>query len=94
MNNIAKAFGDPNPVISMTNMTTFYNQDTVTTQTLKSKINNCVNLDESQTDLIKTVVQFLNQINSPFYASNQNFITIVAKGLADQLTNKFNIGSL
>lgn len=93
MNNIAKAFGDPNPVISMTHMTTFYNQDTVTTQALKSEIhNNCATLDESQTDLLKTVVQFLNQINSPFYTNNHNFITIVAKGLADQINSKFHIG--
>jgi hypothetical protein len=101
MNNTEKVFGDPNPTIcgfdkhkgTMVKITSFYPQDTVITKIIsKEPQNNSVNLDKSQTDLLKTVVQFLDQINSPFYTSNQEFINIVAHSLSDQIRNKFQIG--
>lgn len=92
MNETEKAFGDITPVISMTKITSFYPEDTVITKLITKHSKNDLNLDQSQLDLLKTVIQFLNQINSPFYTSNHEFITIVAQSLSDQIRNKFQIG--
>jgi hypothetical protein len=49
-------------------------------------------LDGSQTKLLKTVVEFLNQVSTPLYFSNNRFLSSAAKDLANQLSDKFCIG--
>jgi hypothetical protein len=51
-----------------------------------------INLDGSQTKLLKTVVEFLNQVSTPLYFSNNRFLSSAAKDLANQLSDKFCIG--
>jgi hypothetical protein len=51
-----------------------------------------MNLDGQQTKLLKTVVEFLNQVSTPLYFSNNRFLSNAAKDLAAQLSDKFCIG--
>jgi hypothetical protein len=51
-----------------------------------------LNLCGSQTKLLKTVVEFLNQVSTPLYFSNNRFLSSAAKELANQLSDKFCIG--
>lgn len=51
-----------------------------------------MNLDGQQTKLLKTVVEFLNQVSTPLYFSNNRFLSNAAKDLASQLSDKFCIG--
>ena len=51
-----------------------------------------INLDGQQTKLLKTVVEFLNQVSTPLYFSNNRFLSSAAKDLANQLSDKFCIG--
>jgi len=51
-----------------------------------------INLDSQQTKLLKTVVEFLNQVSTPLYFSNNRFLSSAAKDLANQLSDKFCIG--
>lgn len=51
-----------------------------------------LNLDGSQTKLLKTVVEFLNQVSTPLYFSGNRFLSSAAKDLANQLSDKFCIG--
>lgn len=51
-----------------------------------------ISLDGSQTKLLKTVVEFLNQVATPLYFSNNRFLSGAAKDLANQLSDKFCIG--
>lgn len=51
-----------------------------------------LDLDGSQTKLLKTVVEFLNQVSTPLYFSNNRFLSSAAKDLANQISDKFCIG--
>lgn len=51
-----------------------------------------LNLDGTQTKLLKTVVEFLNQVSTPLYFSNNRFLSSAARELANQLSDKFCIG--
>ena len=51
-----------------------------------------LDLDGSQTKLLKTVVEFLNQVSTPLYFSNNRFLSSAAKELANQISDKFCIG--
>jgi hypothetical protein len=51
-----------------------------------------INLDGQQTKLLKTVVEFLNQVSTPLYFSNNRFLASAAKDLASQISDKFCIG--
>jgi len=51
-----------------------------------------ISLDGEQTKLLKTVVEFLNQVSTPLYFSNNRFLSNAAKELASQLSDKFCIG--
>lgn len=51
-----------------------------------------INLDGQQTKLLKTVVEFLNQVSTPLYFSNNRFLSNAAKDLASQISDKFCIG--
>jgi hypothetical protein len=51
-----------------------------------------LDLDGTQTKLLKTVVEFLNQVSTPLYFSNNRFLSSAAKDLANQISDKFCIG--
>jgi len=51
-----------------------------------------ISLAGSQTKLLKTVVEFLNQVSTPLYFSNNRFLSSAAKDLANQISDKFCIG--
>jgi hypothetical protein len=76
-----KAYGDPMPV------TPVDDEDT-----LASSVDEDINLDGSQTKLLKTVVEYLNQASTALYFSNNRFLASAAKDLAAQLSDKFCIG--
>jgi hypothetical protein len=60
--------------------------------TLESVSDEDINLDGSQTKLLKTVVEYLNQASTALYFSNNRFLASAAKDLASQLSDKFCIG--
>jgi hypothetical protein len=74
------AYGDPMPVYTghIPSQDTIHDED--------------INLDGSQTKLLKTVVEFLNQVSTPLYFSNNRFLSSAAKDLANQISDKFCIG--
>jgi hypothetical protein len=51
-----------------------------------------LNPTEPQTKLLKTVVEFLNQVSTPLYFSNNRFLSNAAKDLANQISDQFCIG--
>jgi hypothetical protein len=82
---IEVAYGEPMPVIT--------DEDTDTIPTLSVEPGDeDLNLDGQQTKLLKTVVEFLNQVSTPLYFSNNRFLSSAAKDLANQLSDKFCIG--
>lgn len=82
-----KAYGDPTPVSPVTE------DDTDTLDTLPADAGGeDLDLDGSQTKLLKTVVEFLNQVSTPLYFSNNRFLSNAAKELASKISDKFCIG--
>ena len=82
-----KAYGDPAPVSPVTE------DDTDTLDTLPVDAGGeDLDLDGSQTKLLKTVVEFLNQVSTPLYFSNNRFLSNAAKELASKISDKFCIG--
>lgn len=82
-----KAYGDPTPVLPVTE------DDTDTLDTLPVDAGGeDLDLDGSQTKLLKTVVEFLNQVSTPLYFSNNRFLSNAAKELASKISDKFCIG--
>jgi hypothetical protein len=82
-----KAYGDPMPVSPMTE------DDTDTLESLPVNAGSeDLDLDGSQTKLLKTVVEFLNQVSTPLYFSNNRFLSNAAKELASKISDKFCIG--
>jgi hypothetical protein len=79
-----KAYGDPMPVLPVDQNVLTDAQDTLPDED--------VNLDGQQTKLLKTVVEFLNQVSTPLYFSNNRFLSNSAKDLASQISDKFCIG--
>ena len=51
-----------------------------------------LNPNWEQTKLLKTVVEFLNQVSTPLYFSNNRFLSSAAKELANKLSDHFCIG--
>lgn len=51
-----------------------------------------LNPNYEQTKLLKTVVEFLNQVSTPLYFSNNRFLSSSAKELANKLSDHFCIG--
>ena len=51
-----------------------------------------LNQNYEQTKLLKTVVEFLNQVSTPLYFSNNRFLSSAAKELANKLSDQFCIG--
>ncbi len=75
-----KVYGDPMPVYSGR----VSEQESIPDEDL--------NIDGQQTRLLKTVVEFLNQVSTPLYFSNNRFLSSAAKDLANQISDKFCIG--
>ncbi len=82
-----KAYGDPTPVSPVTE------DDTDAIEPLPVDAGGeDLDLDGSQTKLLKTVVEFLNQVSTPLYFSNNRFLSNAAKELASKISDKFCIG--
>lgn len=82
-----RVYGDPMPVVPVTE------DDIDSLQTLPEDTRGeDINLDGSQTKLLKTVVEFLNQVSTPLYFSGNKFLSSAAKDLANQVSDKFCIG--
>ena len=82
-----KAYGDPMPVSPATE------DDTDALESLPVDAGGeDLDLDGSQTKLLKTVVEFLNQVSTPLYFSNNRFLSNAAKELASKISDKFCIG--
>ena len=87
LKNIERVYGDPMQVMPVSD------DDTDALQTLpKDAGDEDINLDGSQTQLLKTVVEFLNQVSTPLYFSNNRFLSNAAKELANKISDKFCIG--
>jgi len=76
-----KVYGDPSPVAHIDDM-----------DAIVSPTDEDINLDGSQTKLLKTVVEYLNQASTALYFSNNRFLASAAKDLAAQISDKFCIG--
>jgi len=82
-----KAYGDPTPVSPVSE------DDTDSLDSLPVDAGGeDLDLDGSQTKLLKTVVEFLNQVSTPLYFSNNRFLSNAAKELASKISDKFCIG--
>jgi hypothetical protein len=82
-----KAYGDPTPVSPVSE------DDTDSLEPLPVESGGeDLDLDGSQTKLLKTVVEFLNQVSTPLYFSNNRFLSNAAKELASKISDKFCIG--
>jgi hypothetical protein len=82
-----RAYGDPTPVSPVTE------DDTDALEPLPVDAGGeDLDLDGSQTKLLKTVVEFLNQVSTPLYFSNNRFLSNAAKELASKISDKFCIG--
>jgi len=79
-----KAYGDPMPVHPVNEDASTDAQDALPDEDMS--------LDGQQTKLLKTVVEFLNQVSTPLYFSNNRFLSNSAKDLASQISDKFCIG--
>jgi len=79
-----KAYGDPLPVHPVSENDSTDAQDALPDEDM--------NLDGQQTKLLKTVVEFLNQVSTPLYFSNNRFLSNAAKELASKISDKFCIG--
>ena len=87
LNNLERVYGDPTPVMPVSD------DDSDALQTLSDDSGDeDINLDGSQTQLLKTVVEFLNQVSTPLYFSNNRFLSSSAKELANKISDKFCIG--
>jgi hypothetical protein len=86
-----KAYGDPMPVHPVDEDTLVDDEDgSVDSQ--DALPDEDMNLDGQQTKLLKTVVEFLNQVSTPLYFSNNRFLSNAAKELASKISDKFCIG--
>jgi hypothetical protein len=82
-----RTYGNPMPVMPVSD------DEKDTLQTLPEDTGDeDINLDGSQTQLLKTVVEFLNQVSTPLYFSNNRFLSNAAKELANKISDKFCIG--
>ena len=89
-NHCNKAYGDPMPVLPVDDASDEEGDALVDDGTLPDGED--LELDGSQTKLLKTVVEFLNQVSTPLYFSNNRFLSNSAKELANQISDRFCIG--
>jgi hypothetical protein len=86
-----KAYGDPMSVSATSENDTDDLADALETLALDARSED-LDLDGTQTKLLKTVVEFLNQVSTPLYFSNNRFLSSAAKELASKVSDKFCIG--
>ena len=86
-----RTYGDPVPV-HPNDDDTLMDDENGSTESKDALPDEDINLDGQQTKLLKTVVEFLNQVSTPLYFSNNRFLSSAAKDLANQLSDKFCIG--
>jgi hypothetical protein len=86
-----RTYGDPVPV-HPNDDDTLMDDKNGSTESKDALPDEDINLDGQQTKLLKTVVEFLNQVSTPLYFSNNRFLSSAAKDLANQLSDKFCIG--
>lgn len=87
--NYNRAYGDPMPVVPVDEDS----EDDALIKTLSvDSGDEDISLDGQQTKLLKTVVEFLNQVSTPLYFSGNRFLSSAAKDLANQVSDKFCIG--
>jgi hypothetical protein len=86
-----KAYGDPMPVHPVDEDVLVDDEDG-SEDAQDTLPDEDMNLDGQQTKLLKTVVEFLNQVSTPLYFSNNRFLSSAAKDLASQISDKFCIG--
>jgi hypothetical protein len=86
-----KAYGDPMPV-HLVDEDTLVDDEDASTDAQDALPDEDMNLDGQQTKLLKTVVEFLNQVSTPLYFSNNRFLSNAAKELASKISDKFCIG--
>ena len=87
LNNLERVYGDPMPVMPVSND----DADSLSSLPVESGDED-ISLDGQQTKLLKTVVEFLNQVSTPLYFSGNRFLSNAAKDLANQVSDKFCIG--
>lgn len=87
LNNLEQAYGDPMPVLPQDTD----DEDLIQNPSVDSG-DESLNLGGEQTRLLKTVVEFLNQVSTPLYFSNNRFLSSAAKELANKLSDHFCIG--
>lgn len=87
--NYNRAYGDPMPVVPVDEDSE--DDNLIQTLSLESGDED-ISLDGQQTKLLKTVVEFLNQVSTPLYFSGNRFLSSAAKDLANQVSDKFCIG--
>jgi hypothetical protein len=85
-----RAYGDPMPVHPVDD--TLLDDADASEDAQDALSDEDMNLDGQQTKLLKTVVEFLNQVSTPLYFSNNRFLSSAAKDLASQISDKFCIG--
>ena len=85
-----KVYGDPMPVVPVDDASDEEGDSLEDDGTLPDGED--LELDGSQTKLLKTVVEFLNQVSTPLYFSNNRFLSNAAKELANQISDRFCIG--
>lgn len=86
-----KAYGDPMPVHPVDEDGLLDHKD-ASEDAQDTLPDEDMNLDGQQTKLLKTVVEFLNQVSTPLYFSNNRFLSNAAKELASKISDKFCIG--
>ena len=89
LKNLEAAYGDPMSMVPVD-----VDEETADSlQTLHAESGDeSLSLDGEQTRLLKTVVEFLNQVSTPLYFSNNRFLSSSAKELANKLSDHFCIG--
>lgn len=92
-----RVYGDPTPVNPVSVdwakvKDAFVDDEDGSTDSQDTLPDEDINLDGQQTKLLKTVVEFLNQVSTPLYFSNNRFLSNAAKDLAAQISDKFCIG--
>jgi hypothetical protein len=86
LKNIERVCGDPMPVIPADE------EGDALIEDMPPPDGQDLSLDGSETQLLKTVVEFLNQVSTPLYFSNNRFLSNAAKDLANKISDKFCIG--
>ena len=87
-----KVYGLPTPVIVGDTICDQDSCDTCDCSGEESSNESCSTMSYEQTALLKTVVDFLNQVATPLWFSKNQFLSRSARELANKLSDQFCIG--